>query len=718
MRYSGLALGGVVAALLLAGCGNSSPVAPSAQSATPQTRYDMANRCFALQSVAQKTFAVHNADGTYTASAATAAAGEPFFMKPTALGKYMFYARDASYLAADKTAVDSAEAPSDPVDWTVDLAADKHFTVFSAAANESLVVDAASKNLTLGAGSSPEKGDEFAFVPTSGCTDYPEAQLNASGTPFKGHGVDQPALGFADVHNHISATTFLGGAHYGSPFHRFGVTEALKNCEAVHGPDGALDLIGNLEGYNTPIRPHDTVGWPTFVDWPAAQSLTHEGTYYRWLERAWMAGLRLIVSNTVENETLCNLESKVQGHLAQNCNEMDSAEKQVGFMHDMQDYIDAQEGGPGKGWFRIVESPAEARKVINDGKLAVVLGIEISHLFNCDVKYVPLGGEVDGCTTADIDAQMDRLYNLGIREMFSIHEFDNAFGGNGIFNGLVLNAGNFLDTGRFWTTYACPTDPPFSTSSQFSYTLGSNMTTADPTNITDPLTAALLAGTNVQLPIYPTGPQCNARGLTDLGRYAFNKMMQKKIIMDIDHLEVSIKSDLISLAEQQKPTYPVISAHGGHGGLTMDQARRIIALGGLIYPYHVNPPDWLDILDNSLTPLKSPNYYFAMGYGADTNGLGHQAGACTDCKAPVQYPFTLFKGPDWGPEFKDVKPITFDREVTGQRTFDVNAEGQAHYGLKADWVEQLRIEGGQPGLDALYHSAEAYLQMWERTEDR
>jgi len=62
-----------------------------------------------------------------------------------------------------------------------------------------------------------------------------------------------------------------------------------------------------------------------------------------------MAGLRILVSNTVENQTLCRLESKVQGHLAQNCNEMDSAAQQVQFMRDMQDYIDAQEGGPGKG---------------------------------------------------------------------------------------------------------------------------------------------------------------------------------------------------------------------------------------------------------------------------------------------------------------------------------------------------------------------------------
>ena len=45
-------------------------------------------------------------------------------------------------------------------------------------------------------------------------------------------------------------------------------------------------------------------------------------------------------------------------------------------------------------------------------------------------------------------------------------------------------------------------------------------------------------------------------------------------------------------------------------------------------------------------------------------------------------------------------------------------EGMAQYGLVADFVEEVRIEGGEPALTALYNSAEAYLQMWERTLNR
>ncbi|MGH8539085.1 MAG: peptidase M19 [Stenotrophobium sp.] len=735
------------AALLLAGCGQSSAPAISNNGtgngvlppgAGPQTRYDLAQGCYALKSIPLNSYAVKDGSGAYAATAPNAAGGEAFFMKPTALGKYMFYARDQSYLVANGSSAGSATTPGEPADWTVDTAdGGKNFTVFSASANKALAADPATGKLILADASSAGSAAQFGFDAATGCTDYPEAQLNTTGATFKGRGVDQPVLGFADVHNHLSATNFLGGAHYGKPFSPYGITDDLKNCSAIHGPNGLLDVIGNFEAYGTPVQEHDTVGWPTFNSWPAAQSLMHEGTYYKWVERAWMAGLRLMVSNTVENQTLCNLESKVQGHLNQNCNEMDSAASQVQFLHDMQDYIDAQEGGPGKGWFRLVTSPQQARQVINDGKLAVVTGIEISHLFNCNVTQ-PLGvAETDGCSKADVDAQLDRLYNLGVREMFTLHEFDNAFGGNGIFNGNILNVGNFVDTGSFWKTHDCPVEK-----NGYFYSPGSVMTTSDPTGVTDPITSALLGlvgVTGIGLPVYPSVAQCNSRGLTDLGRYAIQEMMKKKIVLDIDHMSLQIKGDLLDIAEQQTPVYPVISAHGGHGGISMDQAHRIIDDGGLIYPMHNNGTVWISEL-NKLKPLRNPKYPFAMGYGDDTNGLAIQAGPRGAGSTPISYPFTLFQGPDWGPQFNGIQPVSFDREVTGKRTFDDNAEGNAHYGLKADWVEEVRLEAisdakktnaahpDQPQIDpdqeardalgTLYNSAEGYLEMWERTLNR
>ena len=41
----------------------------------------------------------------------------------------------------------------------------------------------------------------------------------------------------------------------------------------------------------------------------------------------------------------------------------------------------------------------------------------------------------------------------------------------------------------------------------------------------------------------------------------------------------------------------------------------------------------------------------------------------------------------------------------------------AHYGLMADLLADVeRQPGGRKALDLLFHSAEGYLRMWERTQ--
>ena len=83
----------------------------------------------------------------------------------------------------------------------------------------------------------------------------------------------------------------------------------------------------------------------------------------------------------VDNRVLCELYPLKRN----SCNEMDGVRLQARRPAQAQDYIDAQYGGPGKGFLRIVTDPFEARRVIKRGKLAVVMGIEVSKLFDCRV---------------------------------------------------------------------------------------------------------------------------------------------------------------------------------------------------------------------------------------------------------------------------------------------------------------------------------------------
>lgn len=91
--------------------------------------------------------------------------------------------------------------------------------------------------------------------------------------------------------------------------------------------------------------------------------------------------------------------------------------------------------------------------MINEGKLAVVEGIEVSHIFNC--------GEFLGtsqCSQSQVDAGLAEVKKLGVSIFFPIHKFDNAFGGtkmDGGETGVIVNQGNHLETSHYWDIQHC-----------------------------------------------------------------------------------------------------------------------------------------------------------------------------------------------------------------------------------------------------------------------
>ena len=71
---------------------------------------------------------------------------------------------------------------------------------------------------------------------------------------------------------------------------------------------------------------------------------------------------------------------------------------------------------------------------------------------------------------------------------------------------------------------------------------------------------------------------------------------------------------------------------------------------------------------------------------------------------PLRYPFRSYDG-----------RVTFGRERTGSRAFDLGTDGVAHYGLVADLLADTEdASGGRQAMSLLFSSAEAYLEMWER----
>jgi hypothetical protein len=628
----------VAAAAALAALGNFSATT-AARRPVALTRYSLVHGCYAVRA---------------GQSHRLIAAG-PFRMQAAALGIYLLYTPHRKFLTKGFRTVST---PGRATEWRVEGSAKHGFQITNLATRAHTRV---------------------AFRSASGCPPYPEAGVDATGQAFKGASPEASVYGTVEGHAHITAFELFGGDwHCGRPWSPYGAPVALP---ASCAPDqqGSNGQVEDFEDWGGQPRPR-MVGWPAFLNWSRPTTLAEEGDYYTGIERAWKAGLRLLVTNLVDNEALCSIMTKRRNP----CNDMASVAIQNRDLHQLQHYIDAQSGGPGKGWFRVVTNPFQARRVINQGKLAVIEGIEVSRLFGCGEK-----NNVPQCNEAQINAGLKQVEGFGVRTFFPIHEFNNAFGGTKMLpgdQGTVVNAGNRLETGSFWTTKPCPAKDEDAVQT-------SVPATGPLAKLLNGPLASALGGNPV--PVYGPGPQCNVRGLTRLGAYLIHRMIKQHLIIQLDHMDSKTATAALSIAESARYS-GVVSAHCCSSPQLF---HRIYALGGF-----VNPPAQPTLSLFGIWKMdkaqSSPKYKFGFGFGSDENGLAEQPGPSGKT---ISYPFRSYDG-----------HVTFAKEQWGNHRFNFNTMGLANYGMYADWLHQLQLTGGAPIMKDMFQGAEAYLEMWER----
>jgi microsomal dipeptidase-like Zn-dependent dipeptidase len=622
---------------------SAGPAISTATADPTQTRYSLVNGC-------------------YTINAPTgplAPTAGPYRMHATALGEYLLYGRNGDLLNASLQSVNTVRTPALTSVWRVDGSGASGFILTNTATR----------------GSTP-----VTFVPAAGCAEYPEADDGTTGMPGPSVAPDGSIVGTIDTHVHVTAFEFMGGNfHCGRPWHPLGAPYALPDCSQYRG--GTNGLVASFLDYGEPFHATDTRGWPTFRDWPRPSVLSTEGTYWTSIERTWKAGLRMMTVDLVDNESLCMLMTSRRNQ----CNDMTSVRTQAASLRALQDYVDAQAGGPGQGFFRIVTDPASARRVAASGKLAVVLGMEVSDAMNCGVV---LG--VPKCGPGDVDRWLAELRNLGVSSFFPIHKFDNAFGGTKMDSdatGLLVNAGNFMQTGTFWNVQSCT--GPEHDNTQPSVPLAGNIN-----QFLARLVGPLIGGAS--LPLYAPGPHCNVRRLTAMGNYLINAMMDQGFLIEVDHLDEVTADEVMSIIERRQ--YPgVVSSHSWGSDRTI---QRVYAVGGFATPYAGGPSSTIGAW-RQYRAMPRPSSDFGFGFGSDMNGLAPQGGPLG--AGVVTYPFTSHDG-----------QVTFDRERWGERTFDINTDGTATYGSYADWLEAIRVLGGPQIMTDMFNGAEVYLRLWER----
>jgi microsomal dipeptidase-like Zn-dependent dipeptidase len=192
-----------------------------------------------------------------------------------------------------------------------------------------------------------------------------------------------------------------------------------------------------------------------------------------------------------------------------------------------------------RDWMEIAYSSTDLRRIVSQDKLAIILGSELDDIGNFAwSKQEPSRGMVK--------AEIDRLYNQGIRYIFPVHVIDNYFGGTAMYEAEFPRASKY-HFGQ-WPKIICA-DKSDGITSRF-------------TNGWDVIKTFALGDAG--------GSFKNARGLTELGKFALDEMMTRGMLIDIDHGSQKTVDNIVRHANAKKGGYPLVS---GHNGLRDDNAK-------------------------------------------------------------------------------------------------------------------------------------------------
>jgi hypothetical protein len=706
--------------------------------------HGFANGCFAVEGFDGKNapqFLKASTDG-FAFSAVSADDASRFLMRPSDLATYLFYDSDEMYLSAQSDALAREETlESDilllddsfrsPAEWELQASErdPRRYQLQNYQTGRYLTLGGLTEHASAAA--------IITLYPQSGCAEFPELTIDADGSVGPTEHADGDVYGIAEIHSHMFSNFAFGGGgtFHGAPFHRLGVEHALPDCEKYHGDGGRRDVVGFF--YDTKVAldidtllpivlsgeasefNHHTAGFPDFTDWPSSWSKsTHQTMYYRWLERAYLAGLRLVVQHATGNSVLCELVTGIGSQTSRfSCNDMVSVDRAVEEARNLERYIDALSGGPGRGWLRIVDSPAQAREVIRDGKLAVVLGIEISNLFNCFLT--PRDG-FEACTADSVRDELDRYYGLGVRVIFPVHKFDNAFSaGDG--SGGIIELGNFINTGHYSSFVLDGCDGPSTAFDSGDITFGG---LNKPRDVYDAPPVVDMSGFSASpldtlLPFVDdimqggmSGAFCQKHSMTPLGETLMLELMQRGMLIDVAHLPQHSLARAYELLEDND--YPATKTHGNSNA---GQIYRIGGMKGTRLGRCADPntpgqmgkslnDDVAEALANGAFPSEALSFDLNGFAGGPRPRFGPDSGCSEPQANPITYPFSSYDG-----------AVTFRKPHLGNREVDFNTEGMLHIGLLPELIEDVRRDGvTDADLEPLFRSAEAYIRMWERAE--
>jgi microsomal dipeptidase-like Zn-dependent dipeptidase len=492
--------------------------------------------------------------------------------------------------------------------------------------------------------------------------------------------------GYVDLHSHLGGELAFGGGWF------WGTVEgpmdwAVRRCDGNFPfPSHAASVfpiiseflgadtgwhLGRRRGYDRRrcrrflgITIPGTCPRPHFEHWPKWDAIAHQQMWHGWLDQARTRGLKVMVVSLVESSFLCNNTRPSTRRF--DCDEMGSVRRQAAYIRDFAIRNSSRVG--------IATSPQQARALIAQGKLPLVLSVEVTRLF-------PHGNFI---------AQLDELRAMGVSSVQIVHHADNRFGGAAPIPKLM--------------------DAADQSELLWSILLGYSVDITDIDEIVCVDGGGWQGGCDGE-------SRLNRQGLTPEGEALINAMMDRGMLVDVAHLSRRALRETHAIS-QQRGNYPLLYSHA-HMWNTVspseerhekfirpDEIPMITGTGGMVglrtgpestvaYPGPVANSCQGSTRSFAQSLMYAVDQGLSVGFGADFNGFIEQI--------KPRYNFLSCRS--------DFLGIT----AAGGPT-ELQKKGLAHVGLLPELMDDLRAVGVPTSyLDHLNRSAEAFLQMWERS---
>jgi microsomal dipeptidase-like Zn-dependent dipeptidase len=458
--------------------------------------------------------------------------------------------------------------------------------------------------------------------------------------------------------------------------------------------------------------------------------------WWEWVKRAHDGGLRVMVALTVNSELLAEILNGSPPYDDRSVAERQIAET-IRMVNNHRDFME------------VATSSADVMRIVAEGKLAVVLGMEVDRIGNWGAQSSPGDSEVRD--------EIRHLHDLGIRYAFPVHLVDNAFGGSAVYSPLFSFANKRANGYHSLVQHSADPDVTYNAGEiegiPITHGLGNMSVTllrglmdaiGDlPTTCTDfssfppcigqvwccgsyrETTALLAPSPEIEAYKDILPGHVNVKGLAPAGAVAIDEMMKLGMFIDLDHMSQRTQEQVIQMAEAAGavtggPGYPLMFGHGGLREPGSSErlppralVERVKALGGMFGAgtADATPDQFIQTFQGLRTVMDAGS----VAIGTDINGFEKSPRRSEDCQIGAG----AGASQQFYQRFLSESGLT-TRSTLGNRTWDYVLDcGVSHYGLMPEFlfdVGTFHGDAGEAVRDDLMKSVGGFIKTWQRIE--